>query len=82
MAKQWKKNFYVVAEQHKFGRTYPADQFDFTFDQAVIGFKSSSTHPDGMPKEPMPNPIDYTVRVHHSSMPTGNLWCARHLSIH
>lgn len=70
VARQWKKNFYVVAEQHKFGRTYPADQFDFIFDQAVIGFRSSSTPPDRMPKEPMPYPIDYTVCARSSSMPT------------
>ena len=70
VAKQWKKNFYVVAEQHKFGRTYPADQFDFTFDQAIIGFESSSTPPDRKPKEPLPYPVDYTVCARPSSVPT------------
>ncbi|KAK6819754.1 NagB/RpiA/CoA transferase-like protein [Apiospora arundinis] len=64
LAKAKGKPLYVAAEQHKFGKTFPVDEFDFSFDQGVIDFYSSSSRnqtKDGKGKtEPMPDPIDFT----------------------
>lgn len=60
LAKVNKKPFFVAAEQHKFGKTFPCGQFDYSFDQGVIDFQTGNQKADGA-KAPMPNPVDYTV---------------------
>ena len=72
LAKANRKPLYVAAEQHKFGKTFPVDQFDFSFDQGVIDFYSAnnSQSKDGRgKKEPMPDPIDFTVCFSCASPP-------------
>lgn len=62
LAKANKKPFFVAAEQHKFGKTFPLGQFDYSFDQAIIDFHASKAQDDGKPrKAPMENPVDHTV---------------------
>ncbi|KAI0132333.1 translation initiation factor-like protein eif-2b subunit alpha [Xylariales sp. AK1849] len=62
LAKANGKQLFVAAEQHKFGKTFPLDQFDYSFDQGVIDFHASKKQEDGGKEhtEPMANPIDYT----------------------
>ncbi|KAK6214491.1 orotate phosphoribosyltransferase [Pestalotiopsis sp. IQ-011] len=63
-----KKPFYVAAEQHKFGKTFPAGQFDFGqvhFDQGLLDFHASRKEEDDAENtkprpKPMENPVDYT----------------------
>ncbi|KAK7956796.1 uncharacterized protein PG986_006018 [Apiospora aurea] len=60
LAKASRKPLYVAAEQHKFGKTFPVDNFDFSFDQEVINFSSDNNKDDKAKKVPMPGPIDFT----------------------
>ncbi|OTB00077.1 hypothetical protein M426DRAFT_324582 [Hypoxylon sp. CI-4A] len=61
LAKARSKDFFVAAEQHKFGRTFPIDQFDLGFDQALLDFHSSRTQRDeSTVKQPIDQPVDYT----------------------
>ncbi|KAK8042612.1 hypothetical protein PG994_013095 [Apiospora phragmitis] len=60
LAKASRKPFYVAAEQHKFGKTFPVDEFDFSFDQGVINFYSDNTKEGKDKKVTMPDPIDFT----------------------
>ncbi|KAK8051384.1 hypothetical protein PG993_002769 [Apiospora rasikravindrae] len=60
LAKASRKPLYVAAEQHKFGKTFPVDNFDFSFDQEVINFYSANNKEDKAKKVPMPDPIDFT----------------------
>ncbi|KAI1775238.1 nagb/rpia/CoA transferase-like protein [Hypoxylon cercidicola] len=63
LARAHKKHFYVAAEQHKFGKTFPLHQFDLGFDQDVIDFRAGEAQ-DGEPKDdakhPIADPVDYT----------------------
>lgn len=46
IAKMDRKPFYVAAEQHKLGQTYPGDQFTFAcgnFEQDLLNFEPSTT---------------------------------------
>ncbi|KAK8079942.1 translation initiation factor-like protein eif-2b subunit alpha [Apiospora hydei] len=60
LAKASRKPLYVAAEQHKFGKTFPVDNFDFNFDQEVINFYSDNNKEDKAKKVPMPDPVDFT----------------------
>ncbi|KAI5868642.1 nagb/rpia/CoA transferase-like protein [Durotheca rogersii] len=61
LAKARKKDFFVAAEQHKFGKTFPVDQSDFGFDQGVIDFRAADERESdkGRP-QPIADPVDYT----------------------
>ncbi|KAI1476342.1 nagb/rpia/CoA transferase-like protein [Daldinia eschscholtzii] len=61
IAKARKKDFYVAAEQHKFGRTFPLDQFDLGFEQGILDFHARKDQ-EGDEKHPQtnPDPVDYT----------------------
>ncbi|KAL7627450.1 translation initiation factor eIF-2B subunit alpha [Parahypoxylon ruwenzoriense] len=62
LAKARKKDFFVAAEQHKFGKTFPLDQFDFGFKQNIIDFHANTTQ-EGDNKDneqPIADPVDYT----------------------
>ncbi|KAI1379421.1 nagb/rpia/CoA transferase-like protein [Hypoxylon crocopeplum] len=61
LAKTLNKEFYVAAEQHKFGKTFPVDQFDLGFKQDMINFHASKTQEDGKDAiQPIVDPVDYT----------------------
>ncbi|KAK6065869.1 initiation factor 2 subunit family protein [Seiridium cupressi] len=62
LAKANRRPFFVAAEQHKFGKTFPLGQFDYSFDQGLLDFHASKKEEDGEKarKKPMENPIDYT----------------------
>ncbi|KAI1840089.1 hypothetical protein JX266_013716 [Neoarthrinium moseri] len=66
LAKANRKPFFVAAEQHKFGKTFPLNQFDFGFDQNLLDFHATKKEEGGAaaaakPRpQPMANPIDYT----------------------
>ncbi|KAK7927766.1 hypothetical protein PG985_004764 [Apiospora marii] len=60
LAKASRKPLYVAAEQHKFGKTFPVDEFDFSFDQGVINFYSNNNKDTKGKEESMPDPIDFT----------------------
>lgn len=63
LAKTRRKEFFVAAEQHKFGRTFPVDQFDLGFDQAIIKFQAGESEAAGNDAKPsIADPVDYTVR--------------------
>ncbi|KAI2624385.1 nagb/rpia/CoA transferase-like protein [Hypoxylon sp. NC1633] len=59
LAKARKKGFYVAAEQHKFGKTFPMDQFDLGFQQDIIDFKTQEGD-DNDTKKLIAEPVDYT----------------------
>ena len=61
LAKASRKPLYVAAEQHKFGKTFPVDEFDFSFDQGVINFYSNNNKDTKGKEVSMPDPIDFTV---------------------
>lgn len=63
LAKAHNKNFYVAAEQHKFGKTFPLNQFDLGFDQEMLDFHASKTQEGERKnaKHPIEDPVDYTV---------------------
>ncbi|KAI1639883.1 translation initiation factor-like protein eif-2b subunit alpha [Biscogniauxia mediterranea] len=54
-----KKDFFVAAEQHKFGKTFPLTQFKLGFQQDIIQFQSKPKEGQEAPK-PVENPVDYT----------------------
>ncbi|KAK8128248.1 Translation initiation factor eIF-2B subunit alpha [Apiospora sp. TS-2023a] len=60
LAKASRKPLYVAAEQHKFGKTFPVDEFDFSFDQHVINFYSNNNKDTKGKEVSMPDPIDFT----------------------
>ncbi|KAI2473085.1 nagb/rpia/CoA transferase-like protein [Annulohypoxylon bovei var. microspora] len=61
LAKARRKEFFVAAEQHKFGKTFPINQFDLGFDQQIFDFYSSKTQrEDKSTKQPIEDPVDYT----------------------
>ncbi|KAI2636891.1 nagb/rpia/CoA transferase-like protein [Hypomontagnella submonticulosa] len=64
LAKACNKEFYVAAEQHKFGKTFPIDQFDLGFDQEMLDFHKSKAQGDDESgkgtKNPNADPVDYT----------------------
>ncbi|KAH8681444.1 translation initiation factor-like protein eif-2b subunit alpha [Xylariales sp. PMI_506] len=70
LARANRKPFFVAAEQHKFGKTFPLGQFDYGFDQGVIDFRTDAAADDSAAaaaagakesgKESMSNPVDYT----------------------
>lgn len=65
LARAHGKDFYVAAEQHKFGKTFPLHQFDLGFDQDMIDFRAGEAPEEGDPedaKNPIGDPVDYTVR--------------------
>jgi translation initiation factor eIF-2B subunit alpha len=53
------KPFVVAAEQHKYGRTFPVGQFDYTFNQHIVEF--TSEHNAKRQHLQMKNPVDHTV---------------------
>ncbi|ETS83739.1 hypothetical protein PFICI_05615 [Pestalotiopsis fici W106-1] len=63
------KPFYVAAEQHKFGKTLPLNQFDFgqfvrNFDQQLLDFHASKKEEGAEAKprpKPLESPVDYTA---------------------
>ncbi|KAI1767376.1 nagb/rpia/CoA transferase-like protein [Hypoxylon sp. FL1150] len=62
LAKAHRKDFYVATEQHKFGTTFPLNQFDLGFDQELLDFHASKAE-DGEredAKHPIEDPVDYT----------------------
>lgn len=63
LAKTRKKDFFVAAEQHKFGKTFPLDQFDLGFNQDVIHFNANKTQEgeEKVTEEPAAELVDYTV---------------------
>ncbi|KAI1403390.1 nagb/rpia/CoA transferase-like protein [Hypoxylon fuscum] len=62
IAKAHNKDFYVAAEQHKFGKTFPLHQFDLGFDQGMINFHASKTQEEDekISKQPIEDPVDFT----------------------
>ncbi|KAI1090151.1 nagb/rpia/CoA transferase-like protein [Rostrohypoxylon terebratum] len=63
IAKARRKDFYVAAEQHKFGKTFPVDQFDLGFDQQIFDFharKQDEAEEDKSTSRPIDDPVDYT----------------------
>ncbi|KAI1081724.1 nagb/rpia/CoA transferase-like protein [Whalleya microplaca] len=62
LAKALKKDFFVAAEQHKFGKTFPLTQFELGFDQNMIQFHTNKTleGKEEEVKEPIADPVDYT----------------------
>ncbi|KAI1412183.1 putative translation initiation factor eIF-2B alpha subunit [Hypoxylon sp. FL1857] len=63
LANARKKDFFVAAEQHKFGKTFPLDQFDLGFDQDILDFHASKGEEGEEEKpatEPVEEPVDYT----------------------
>ncbi|KAI0387493.1 nagb/rpia/CoA transferase-like protein [Hypomontagnella monticulosa] len=64
LAKACNKPFYVAAEQYKFGKTLPVDQFDLGFNQEMLDYHKNQVQ-DGEEeakgtKNPNPDPVDYT----------------------
>ncbi|KAI0828075.1 putative translation initiation factor eIF-2B alpha subunit [Hypoxylon sp. FL0890] len=63
LAKARKKDFFVAAEQHKFGKTFPLDQFDLGFNQDILDFHANKEAQEGEEKQtkaPVADPVDYT----------------------
>lgn len=62
LARANRRPFFVAAEQHKFGKTFPLGQFDYPFDQGLLDFHASKKEEDGTRerKRPMDNPVDFT----------------------
>ncbi|KAI2621364.1 nagb/rpia/CoA transferase-like protein [Xylaria nigripes] len=66
IAKASNKPFYVAAEQHKLGQTFPLDQFNFDcpeFNQDLLDFQPGRTHVDGEKQSRQAQsatPLDYT----------------------
>lgn len=64
IAKARRKDFFVAAEQHKFGKTFPVDQYDLGFDQQIFDFharKQDESEEDKTTSRPIEDPVDYTV---------------------
>ncbi|KAI1497704.1 translation initiation factor-like protein eif-2b subunit alpha [Biscogniauxia marginata] len=58
-----KKDFFVAAEQHKFGKTFPLTQFKLGFQQDIIQFKGSKaleSGEDAANPAAAEDPVDYT----------------------
>ncbi|KAI1205697.1 nagb/rpia/CoA transferase-like protein [Annulohypoxylon truncatum] len=63
LAKARRKEFFVAAEQHKFGKTFPIDQFDLGFDQQIFDFHAREQDEESEDKttaRPIDDPVDYT----------------------
>ncbi|KAJ1333334.1 translation initiation factor eIF-2B subunit alpha [Microdochium nivale] len=65
LARAAKKDFFVAGEQHKFGKTFPLDQFDIGFEQNLLDFHASKAHEDmeeraKQDNKPAAEPVDYT----------------------
>lgn len=71
LARANRKPFFVAAEQHKFGKTFPLSQFDLPFDQGLLDFRADEDGKEepaaaedkdkgNARKLPAPNPVDYT----------------------
>ncbi|KAH7031317.1 translation initiation factor-like protein eif-2b subunit alpha [Microdochium trichocladiopsis] len=65
LAKAAQKDFFVAGEQHKFGKTFPLDQFDIGFEQNLLDFHASKAHEDTEERakqdtKPTAEPVDYT----------------------
>jgi translation initiation factor eIF-2B subunit alpha len=66
LARANRKPFFVAAEQHKFGKTFPLNQFDYCSDQSILDFqtggekKKEKAAETGDKKLPARNPVDYT----------------------
>ncbi|OTA58387.1 putative translation initiation factor eIF-2B alpha subunit [Hypoxylon sp. EC38] len=62
LAQARKKDFFVAAEQHKFGKTFPLDQFDLGFKQDVLDFHADKSQPseEKEPENPPVELVDYT----------------------
>ncbi|KAI8624489.1 nagb/rpia/CoA transferase-like protein [Xylariaceae sp. FL1651] len=68
LAKADGKPFYVAAEQHKFGQTFPGDQFSFgnDFEQNLLDFYSNKAHKkqnnttEDKPQTESAAPLDFT----------------------
>ncbi|KAI1457568.1 nagb/rpia/CoA transferase-like protein [Annulohypoxylon moriforme] len=62
IAKARRKEFFVAAEQHKFGKTFPIDQFDLGFDQEIFDFhaRKQDESEDKSTTRPIDDPVDYT----------------------
>ncbi|KXJ86111.1 translation initiation factor-like protein eif-2b subunit alpha [Microdochium bolleyi] len=65
LARAARKDFFVAGEQHKFGKTFPLDQFDIGFEQNLLDFRASKAHEDTeerakQDKKPAAEPVDYT----------------------
>jgi len=65
LARAAQKDFFVAGEQHKFGKTFPLDQFDVGFEQNLLDFHASRAHEDmdersKQDHKPVAEPVDYT----------------------
>ncbi|KAI0430161.1 translation initiation factor eIF-2B alpha subunit [Xylaria sp. FL1042] len=63
LAKIDRKPFYVAAEQHKLGQTFPGDQFSFNchgFEQDLLDFYSTKTPRDSAESTMTAAPLDFT----------------------
>ncbi|CAJ2513788.1 Uu.00g019070.m01.CDS01 [Anthostomella pinea] len=63
LARAHHKDFFVAAEQHKIGKTFPLGQFDAGFEQNLLDFHASKAQEGGGAHEapaPVADPVDYT----------------------
>ncbi|KAI0888661.1 nagb/rpia/CoA transferase-like protein [Annulohypoxylon maeteangense] len=74
IAKARRKEFFVAAEQHKFGQTFPIDQFDLGFNQDIFDFHSRKQEEseDKTTSRPIDDPVDYTPPEFISSILSDN----------
>ncbi|KAI1107027.1 nagb/rpia/CoA transferase-like protein [Jackrogersella minutella] len=73
IAKARRKDFFVAAEQHKFGKTFPLDQFDLGFDQHMLNFYPNKGPGGEKPTtQPIADPVDYTPPEFISSFLSDN----------
>ncbi|KAI1386176.1 nagb/rpia/CoA transferase-like protein [Hypoxylon trugodes] len=76
LARARNKDFFVAAEQHKFGKTFPLDQFDLGFEQDMFDFHAKKPHEEEIkndrPKHPIEDPVDYTPPEYISSFLSDN----------